>query len=652
MGRFERRPKNPRSNSDRSAAAEAALKAVTEDLQVIQRNLLKSLQDDIKRLEREKIRLADDIRRLQEEKEQLQQGRELGEIQALVRQVAQVLANHLSTQLQSSLETLANQASIRSSTPESTSQLNSAEVNESNAQLLNALEDALTISLSSLQQEINNYQSSISQQLSRMYDRQQQGEVILTELVDRLRSELEVVAQGNLPPEASTPVIEVPPSELQSAQLEEESPFETHPNSGIQNRFGDTKLQTDLSPEPSTNRVPSGEISARETKLPPPSVPPPSVPPPSIPPPSVPLPSIPPRSRDSVPQGRSSRQAAGLVASQTGLVLIVVSSLVSALYNITIKIIVQPSSEIFGVFGMQSLITPTLGNSMLILMLRMLVVVPLMFVLAPILHPQVWQDLENLIKSFWGKPSAGRKNAKRILILSIVSGSFLFLSQVLTYIAIGQIPTGMATSLLFIYPVISGLLSWFLFRDRPSMFRVGAMFLIGFGELLLLAASSGIGTGNIPGGSTAALGAGVAFAFYIIFTRICAAKLHPISFTAINFCTMLLLSFIGLILSLPGNWGLEVNQANLFELILISFALGVMTLVGYLLNNFGVRKLGATRAGVFGAIVPVLTVVCAGLIIQEGLGIVQIVGVLLVTFGAAAFSFDKIKNQFATPRSR
>ena len=659
MGRFERRPKNPRSNGNPSAAAEATLKAVTEDLQVIQRNLLKSLQDDIKRLEREKIRLADDIRRLQEEKEQLQQGRELGEIQALVRQVAQVLANHLSTQLQSSLEALAERASGSSSPHESISQLNSAEVNESNAQLLNTLEDALTISLSSLQQEINNYQSSISQQLSRMYDRQQQGEVILAELVERLRSELEVVTQGNLPLEASTSVIEVPPSELQSAQVEEESPFESHPNSEIQNRFGDTKLQTDLSPDPNTIQVPREEISPRETtplpaSVPPEPIPPASVPPTSVTPPSVTPPSIPPRSRDSVPQGRSSRQgqAAGLVASRAGLILIVLSSLVSALYNITIKIIVQPSSEIFGVLGMQSLITPTLGNSMLILMLRMLVVVPLMFVLAPILHPRVWQDLENLIKSLRGKPSAGRKNAKRILILSIVSGSFLFLSQILTYIAIGQIPTGMATSLLFIYPTISGLLSWFLFRDRPSMFRVGAMFLIGFGELLVLAASSGIGTGNIPGGSTAALGAGVAFAFYIIFTRICAAKLHPISFTAINFCTMLLLSFIGLILPLPVSWGLEVNQANLFELILMSFALGVMTLVGYLLNNFGVRKLGATRAGVFGAIVPVLTVICAGLIIQEGLGIVQIIGVLLVTFGAAAFSFDKIKNQISTSRSR
>ena len=674
MGRFERRSKNPRSNGDPSTAAQTALKAVTEDLQVIQRNLLKSLREDIKRLEREKIRLADDIRRLQEEKEQLQQGRDLGEIQALVRQVAQVLANHLSTQLQSSLESLANRASGIPSGSESNLQLNTAESEQSNAQLLDTLQGALTISLSSLQQEINNYQSSISQQLSRMYDRQQQGEVILTELVERLRVELEGVTEENLTLEASSPPIEAAPSELKSTE-EEESPFEIHPNSGIYNRSGDTKLQNDLFPDPNVDSIPAKPIPARSIPAKP--IPGKELPPQEIitppPPPqsersesftsrstdSLPAitPSAPPQiQRDNIPQGRPTKQNTqapkGLITSRTGLILIFLSSLVSALYNLIIKIIVQPNSEIFGVLSMESLMTPTLGNSMLLLMLRMLVVVPLMFVLAPILHPRVWQDLQNLIKSFRGKASAGRKNSKRLLILSIVSGSFLFLSQVLTYIALGQIPTGMATSLIFIYPVVSGLLSWFLFRDRPSSFRVGAMCTIGLGELLLLVAGFGVGIENVANGSSAAFGAGIAFAFYIIFTRICAAKLHPISFTAINFCTMLVLSFIGLIIPLPVDWGLEVNQTNLFDLILISFALGVMTILGYLLNNFGVRKLGATRAGVFGAIVPVLTVICAGIIIQEELGIVQIIGVLLITFGVAAFSLDKIKSQPATSRSR
>ena len=81
MGRFDNGPEKSRRASEPYGSAESALQAVTEELQIIQRNLLKSLQDDVKRLQGEKIRLADDIKRLQEEKEQLQGGRHIDELQ-------------------------------------------------------------------------------------------------------------------------------------------------------------------------------------------------------------------------------------------------------------------------------------------------------------------------------------------------------------------------------------------------------------------------------------------------------------------------------------------------------------------------------------------------------------------------------------------
>ncbi|PLZ49575.1 hypothetical protein CBP13_17375, partial [Fischerella thermalis WC441] len=106
MGRYEKRSENSRAG-DQFTEADTALRAVTEELQIIQRTLLKSLQEDIKRLQTERLRLADDIKRLQEEKEELLQGRQLSELQVLLRQLANILASHISSQLQSSLETLA-----------------------------------------------------------------------------------------------------------------------------------------------------------------------------------------------------------------------------------------------------------------------------------------------------------------------------------------------------------------------------------------------------------------------------------------------------------------------------------------------------------------------------------------------------------------
>ncbi|PMB32695.1 hypothetical protein CEN43_11770, partial [Fischerella thermalis BR2B] len=328
-----------------------------------------------------------------------------------------------------------------------------------------------------------------------------------------------------------------------------------------------------------------------------------------------------------------------------GLLLILVSTVVISLYNVAIKVLFNPTSLIFGVFEVEGLLAPTLGNSLLILMLRMLVVVPLMLVLAPILHPQVWQDLQSLLGSRRTKSTTANAKAKQLLLLSVVSGCFLFLSQVLIYIAISQIATGVAISLMFVYPAISGLLAWSLLREQPTSLRLSAIASIFLGQMLILAGDTSIGTGNAFLGSITAVVSGIAFAFYVILTNICATKLHPVPFTLINFATMLVLSFVGLIIPLPITWSLQVNPNKLLELILSAFILGVMTLFSHVFNNVGIRKLGATRSAILGATVPVITVILAGLIIQETLLPAQVLGVLFVTGGAAAVSYEKMRNR-------
>ncbi|MEH1924541.1 EamA family transporter [Nostoc sp.] len=743
MGRFEKQPENPRVRGELSRAAENALWAVVEDLENLQQNVLRALQEDVKRLQSEKNRLSDEIQSLVEEKEHLQQVRQITEQQVLIRQLAEVLAKHISSQLQSSLATLASQ-NIEGKSYEQAA-LKSAEVSsnvvgEINAKvehMFDSLDDTVTVTFNSLQQELKNYQSNLSQQLSRMYSQQQQGETILTEFVNRLHGELEKTIEETSRKPATGGI----PTVLQFTEPEKSSSVETslpefeevvrnslEPISPIPNQFSPRETTSEpLSiTENVTNpiSVPSKDLSERETTPEPLSItenvanpiPVPSkdlsesettsesttavVPPPQdnatepisvlnqeLPenetPPVPPIASVlqpriirpsqklnitepisvlrkdrsqnkaksssttalEPQSEAKPPQSRSPNSS-GLSTLQIGFLLIVSSVVVSSLYNVAIKVIFHEGSQIFGVLEVEQLLPPTLGNTLLILTLRFMVVVPLMVLLSPILHPRLWQDLENLAASVRGNPTPANAATKQILILSIVSGCFLFLSQVLIYIAIAQVPTGMAIALFFIYPMVSGLLSWFLFRDRPTLFRIAAITAICCGELLVLAGSPSIGIGNISMGSSTAIISGVAFAAYIILTRVCASKLHPVTFTLINFTTMLLLSFICLMLPLPSNWNLVVvDSSKMLELVLSAFILGVLTLAGYLLNNIGIGKLGASRSALIGGSIPVLTVILAGLIIQENLDIVQILGVLFVTFGAAAFSFETMRNQ-------
>ncbi|SRR5579883_577873 len=616
MGRLEQRPEHNSREGDPYGAAETALQAVTEELQIIHRNLLHSLQEDVKRLQTEKIRLADDIRRLHEEKEQLQQERHIGEQQALVRQLAQVLANHISSQLQSSLENLATHAIQRVGVYGPTSK-----ANESAEQLLDSVDDTLTITFNTLQQELKNYQTSLSQQLSRMYSQQQQGEAILVELVHSLRRELEktpetppFTIQDTPPPEIFEPIRSRHDSSFETATKLQ---VDSHPRDSAPLNHSLKETFFESSPIPKRASQDEAKFSASTEAAP---------------------------EQKTVPRPPS-KQTGTLSLDSIGLWLIVLSTVMSSLYNVAIKVIFHPNFHIFGVFEVERLMLPTLGNTLLILMLRMLVVVPLMLLLAPILHPRVWQDLQNLFDTVRSPHSSSKATTKQVFVLSIVSGCFLFISQVLIYLAIGQVATGMAITLFFVYPILGSILSWFLFRDRLTLYGSGAIISIGLGELLVLAGATSIGIGNVSFGSIAAIAAGFAFACYIVLTRLCAAKLHPITLTLMNFVTMLVLSCLSLMLPLPNSWSLQINTTTLLEVILSAFILGVLTLGGYLFNNFSIRKIGASKAAMFGAIVPTLTVIFAGLFIQETLEPVQVLGVVLVTFGAAVFSFEKNRNR-------
>ncbi|ABA19783.1 Protein of unknown function DUF6, transmembrane [Trichormus variabilis ATCC 29413] len=742
MGRFEKRPDNdPRVRGELSRAAETALWAVVEDLESLQQNVLRSFQEEIKKLQTEKDRLTDEVQQLIEEKEHLQEVRRITEQQVLIRQLSEALAKHICSQLQSSLAKIANQTESQIAALKSAQSIGPAiENNEQVEKMLGSLDDNLTIAFNSLQQELKNYQSNLSQQLSRMYNQQQQGETIVEELIDRLRGELTRAIQETSPAKAQlSPPTVLQPSELQppsspavvnlspptvlqfpeqqspnpsqtSTPVEETSttkpsvsitppekstpvpivppPQETRPEpqSVIPKVSPDseTKLQSTQEKAAEPSSVINRELSASAAKSPPtPEKPPEPIstsktkfspssekPPepvstsktkfsPSSEKPPEPVSVLSPDSsaskasspppasvvrRGSTPSSSRSRKSSNLSPVQVGFLLVVLSTVMTALYNVVLKGMFYKTSQLSAMLEVAGLISPTLGNIMLILTLRLMVVVPLMILLAPMMYPQVWQDLQNLKQSLGNNQSGSRSQPKRVVQLMFASGCFLFLSQVLIYLAIGQVPTGVAIALFFVYPLINGVLSWLLFRDRPGVFRASAIGSIFCGEVLVFAGATSTGIGTTPLGSITAILAGAAFACYLILTRVCAAKVHPVSLSLINFVTMLGLSFIFLMIPLPENWSLVVDPSKLLEIVLSAFILGALTLLSYVFSHIGINKLGGLRSAIISASVPILTVIFAGLVLQETLNIAQIFGVLFVTFGAIAFGIGKIQN--------
>ncbi|MFE4106566.1 DMT family transporter [Almyronema epifaneia] len=330
---------------------------------------------------------------------------------------------------------------------------------------------------------------------------------------------------------------------------------------------------------------------------------------------------------------------------QKGLALIFMSTLALSFHNVLVKII-GGGARLFNWLPIDQILPLNVPNALLLLFLRMLVVLPLMGLIAQQLYPPVWQELSQFL--------SGRD--RRAVFQVIGSGFFLFTSQILIYKSIPEIGPGVAVTLLFMYPLITVPLAWFLFGDRPTALRGMVMVAIAMGICMVswpTINSYVLAGGSIsPWGIGAALLSSVAFALYLISMQISFRKLHPVPVTLMQFTTILVLTGVVVaILSVSQALGFAVLGARLepptqaSALAIAVLLLGVLTLVGYLFNNYGVRLMGAAKASIVASSGPVVTAVLAAVItpgIQTHLQLIEWVGILLVTLGVAALSFERM----------
>jgi drug/metabolite transporter (DMT)-like permease len=599
MGQLDEQPENVGSSDPK--AAEELLRSMSQDIEKLRQNLLAQLSQDVERLQREKSQLIEDIDKLQAQRKQ-----QLVQQQQLVRQIAPALANQLQDLLTQQLNQLGNpsatsdpQTNQRSGIPEGhipapfdsvagsvlPPNVRASDYNEDAYRLIASLDATLRTTFKTLQQDLSSYQSSLSQQLGQMYSLEQQGEAILETLVSRLRDKIEsesLAIQSNPLAPSVTPVPHPPPRRNGRRYPEDDY-------------YSSTVSYPDEQTEPA--------VPIRSQQEPPAAIPP------------QPLPKATPASK-----------------LRLGFVLVLLYSLVLSFQNVVITVILNQSS-LLGFFKLGGFITPSVGNSLLILWLRMLFVVPLMAIVSTALYPSVWRDIRQFAQSKdWP-----------VFTQVVGSGFFLFLSQVLIYLALGPISPGVAITIFFVYPIFTVLLAWVLFGDRPSLFRSSIITTVLFGVVLIMLPT---GATKLSGpGVAAAVGSGITFAFYVILTQSCARKLHPIPFSWINFAVILVFSSLSLLFPLPDAWTLDVNPSMWPYLILSCLILGLTTLAGYLLNNIGISMIGAARASIIGSTGPALTALLAWVMIGKALKPLQLFGMLLVTLGVAALSLERLRNQ-------
>ncbi len=279
---------------------------------------------------------------------------------------------------------------------------------------------------------------------------------------------------------------------------------------------------------------------------------------------------------------------------------------------------------VLGLFALGGYVKPDLQNSLLLMFMRMLLVVPLMASLAFKLYPSALKEFRDLF----------RRERTDVLLQALGCGVLMFVYIALLYIAIGLIPTGIAMTLFFTYPVFTALLAWRFFGERPTLFRWLVMVIIlGGGVLTIPQSSAAYGSDTITTGIFASVGSGVVYAFYKVLAQKCLEKLDPVPFTWISFTCTLLLSGVSLLL-----WPLPSTQLDWTPLWIGSIFSGLVSFIGHTFNNVGIRIIGATKASIIGASSPALTALVAWATISETLNLIQSLGIGIVSLGIALLS--------------
>lgn len=308
-----------------------------------------------------------------------------------------------------------------------------------------------------------------------------------------------------------------------------------------------------------------------------------------------------------------------------GMLIVILGSLCLATQNVLLRVIFAESS-ILGQFDWGGLIPSSPANSLLVLQMRSVLILPAMVLLSYRLYPSTTTTLQHL----------AQPQSRPTLYLALLSSSFLFLALTLLFIAIASIPAGVATVLFFIHPVITGLLSWKVFGNRPTRLRLGVTVGVLLGTVLVLPSFTETLSGFVKLGVGTALGASVAYSLQGILAQICFKHIHPVPFTLINFAVMALLSTLSLLLV-----HIEVPPERWEILWLISLIAAGLTLLGQLFYNIGIHLVRAVSMSIVAVSNPVFTVMIAWLFLQESLQSRQILGMLLVVISIVALGQEK-----------
>jgi len=343
------------SNNIRNSSYEQTLAGVTKDLSDLRANILGKLSREILILQAQKNALTDDIQRLQSQRKELevltvtQQGMNQQEIQRQqwIEQLAQSITYHLKNDV-----IVTNSQALN-------------DHSQNFEQLMLNLDDAIRTTFQSLQRDVDTYQRDLDDQMQRMYTQRQQGELMLSALVERIdeylrRSSGDRYGASGLPTSPIANFTGTP--SFTEAIATNGNPPAVSPNGNGNGNYSQIQIPTFNSGQYRGQY--SDQYRQNDTR-------------PYMGDPTQPF-------DEPEPEVTPVQPAKRLNEWWVGFILVLGASVVLSFQNILVRIIFF-KSNILGALDFGGLIQPSVTNSFVLLLLRMSFATPIMWIVAKVI---------------------------------------------------------------------------------------------------------------------------------------------------------------------------------------------------------------------------------------------------------------------------
>lgn len=211
----------------------------------------------------------------------------------------------------------------------------------------------------------------------------------------------------------------------------------------------------------------------------------------------------------------------------------------------------------------------------------------------------------------------------KITALGLVGGTF---TNVALYTAYSFIPTGLATTLHFIYPLIIITASAFVYHERIKKVQLGAVVLVTIGIFMF----TSITTRADKTGILLALLSGIFYSFYVLYMDY--SGIDGMDYIKLTFYLMIIMS-AGTLLFGGATNTISFSEMSLTGWVFSAFISLLVTVIALPMFQIGVRCEGASTAGIVSAFEPITTLVMGAAFLGESMNAAQIAGSAMILVG-------------------